>query len=243
MNKRKLAPIVVGVATLLGLSANANAELKISVTKSVFTPHTQERIELPKSDSKVIPYDEYIKQQEAQKAEQQAALSAEVQKYERSVLIHNYSPRTNHQILLPLDIADIHVKKVKGIGYETNFDLSGKKDKLSVYLSQNKHALHLLGLYKQRILAWNNGVPPSGTTVQNAIDQEALFKFLEIELTSTTTTPEMLTYFEKRLGSKEIDILRNWVSANSDEGVTKSVVDILSESLATSKARTYPYNP
>lgn len=147
--------------------------------------------------------------------------------YEKSRLLHTYSPKTEYQMYLPLDIADIPVFRVK-TGYQSNFDLIDKKDKLSVYLLQNKQAQHFFGLYKQRILAWNAGIPASDATVEIAMNQEALYPFLTMVLDSDRTTPEMMAYFEKRLGSKDMDNLRNWVLFNSE---TSTLLDVLANEL------------
>jgi hypothetical protein len=114
----------------------------------------------------------------------------------------------------------------------TASELSGRKDKLSIYLSQNKQAQHFFGLYKQRILAFHGGVAPTGMTVEDGMNEEALFDFLSIQLDAFHVTEPQLTYFANRLSAGDYTILAAWVADNSQfeqRSKKATVLEILTE--------------
>lgn len=144
-----------------------------------------------------------------------------------SRLIEAYGPKTEDQMYLPRDIADIPIKKVTD-GYLTKSEISNKNDRLSIYLSQNQQALRFVGLYKQRILAWNEGYASNGMTVEKALNIEALYPFLDMRIKPETTTSSMLQYFENRLGVRDFYNLQRWV-AFSTKGEEKKVSEIIEQ--------------
>lgn len=145
-----------------------------------------------------------------------------------------YSPVRYGQYALPADIATMRVGRVKS-GVLSNFDMFGKKDKLSVYLFQNKAAMRLYGLYEQRMIAWNNGKAEFGVTVERAINREAKHNFLDTVLTSNATTIDMVKYLDGRLSVKDSDILRVWLIRHKDEAITGTVIDILANGISQQK--------
>lgn len=148
-----------------------------------------------------------------------------------------YAPKTNDQMYLPLDIADIKMNRVED-GYLSKSELLSKKDKLSVYLSQNAQARHFVGLYKQRVLAWSSGEAPKGMTVERALNIEALYPVLSIELQPNTTNLEMLKYFENRLNAKDFFMVKHWVDTGQPDE-KKTVADIIVEMSNKNLMNTY----
>lgn len=144
-----------------------------------------------------------------------------------------YSPNPNFQMYLPLDIADLSFRRIK-TGYESKAELSGKTDKLSVYLSQNKHALHYFGLYKQRVLAWDKGKIKGGITLEQAIKDEARYPVLDIVITPESLTPEKLKYYEYKFGLRELAAIQQWAMTTAS-GTESTVGNAIASALVAQK--------
>lgn len=150
-------------------------------------------------------------------------------------LFYIYQPRQNDQVILPVDIADIRLHTFK-TDFWSRLALFGQEKKLSVYLDQHKKAKRFYSLYQQRVLAWHGGsVPTSGMTVEKAINEEALFPFLKIQLVSNETTGEMLKYLDGRLSAKDSDIVKRWVFANANESITADVATVIAQGIIEKK--------
>lgn len=203
-------------------SAMAAPQLTIPVTKTVW-------------DGEIEPAHVYADPSNAQSIQPTIDTSKEDalrQEYFKE-LIGRYSPNSNFQMYLPLDIADTRIGRIK-TGYETKAELSDKKDKISVYLSQNKQAQHLVGLYKQRMLAWNNGKVRFGTTIEEAVKDEARYPVLDLVITPETLTPEMFKYFEYKFGLQELSALQQWAMTTAG-GTQSTVVDAIANALVAQK--------
>ncbi|HGF9504075.1 TPA: hypothetical protein ACJEU7_001270 [Acinetobacter baumannii] len=136
--------------------------------------------------------------------------------YQLKNLNHVYAPKTEDQMILPVDIADMKMRKIYS-GYETTDDLANKKDKLSVYLSQNKQAQHFVGLYKQRVMGWHDGLTPRLISIEQALNEEALFPFLDIVIDPKNFDEDKRKYFEKRLNLLDFMFLQKWLETASGE--------------------------
>lgn len=147
---------------------------------------------------------------------------------EAEQLKRQYSPKASNELILPVDIADIRLKKTKH-GYRDKFRLVGERDALSVFLAQSKQAAHYLGLYQQRRLAWHQGKPDNHITVEQAINREVMFDFMKIELDSSQTSVDQLNYLDRRLSTKHADIVRSWTLAHADHSTKSTVLDILTQ--------------
>lgn len=155
-------------------------------------------------------------------------------KAEATKLKNQYAPKASNELILPVDIADLRLKKSK-LGYRDKFRLVGERDKLSVFLSQSKSAAHYLGLYKQRRLAWHQGKPDAHITVEKAINREVMFDFMTIELDSVHTSVDQLAYLDKRLNTKDADVIRSWAIRHSQIPTKATVLDILTEDRVQTK--------
>lgn len=145
-----------------------------------------------------------------------------------------YAPKVNFYLYLPLDIADTKITYVK-VGFETKSELSIKKDKISVYLMQHKEAHHYMGLYRQRIIGWDQGRAPIGMTIGKAVKEEAELPILDMVLSPESTTPERLKYFEQRLSLQHLSALQRWVATTENRSVSLTLADIIARSMVDQK--------
>lgn len=192
---------------------------------------------LPVRDFKIISVEDY---KVAKTDASVPAIDLAQQKYDAyynnasARLREVYNPARYGQYSLPADIATIKVGRVKS-GILSNFDMFGKKDKLSIYLFQHKPAMRLYGLYEQRMIAWHNGRAPMGVTVERAINHEAQHLFLDTVLISNETTLDMMKYLDARLSSKDSDILRAWLIKHKDHAESDTVLEIIAKGVAQQK--------
>lgn len=192
---------------------------------------------LPKTNTKIIPLDEYkvTKTDTSVTAIDMAQKQYDLFYSHASDRLRNiYNPARYGQYALPTDIATIKVGRVKS-GILSNFDIFGKKDKLSIYLFGYKPAMRLYGLYEQRMIAWHNGKAPSGVTVERAINHEAKHLFLDMPLVSNETTVDMMKYLDARLSSKDSDIVRAWLIKHQDHAEKATVLEIIAKGVAQQK--------
>lgn len=166
----------------------------------------------------------------------------EAQVYFKQTIESKYHAKTNDQIILPLDIADLPIVKGSLISKSDalpNLFKSNDK-KLTQYLSQNKHAGSLFKNYQKRLAALHEGKAPQDLTLEQALNQEALFKFLDIQITPQTISTELLQYLEARgLDSNELGALAKW---GKRFGQTQDLVDTVSGAIATEQNNTYNRN-
>lgn len=158
--------------------------------------------------------------------------------YESVQIKKTYAVKPQAQVVLPLDLADLQVSKVKS-GYQDKFALAGKKDRLSIYLAQNEKSARYYGLYKLRMISWNNAKPEKWVTIEKAINKEMHFDFLSIVLDSSNVNVNQLIYLDKRLSAKDADVVRAWMVKHQQHGTQASVLDILVESRVDHKIDTY----
>lgn len=221
MKKNKL----VGFFATIVLSISATSVVAVEVH-----PLNQSISVYAVIDGKKLPYGGFYKLSDVEQGEIRSSLAAQ----ESEKLKRHYSPKLSNQVVLPVDIADIRLKKIKK-GYQDAFDLAHEKGKLPVYLRQHKKAAHFLGLYNQRYLGWHDGKPKSGTTVERAINNEADFDFLSLVLTSDQVDLNQLAYLDKRLSVRDADAVRSWVVKNANESKQLSVLDVLTENQVKSR--------
>lgn len=143
----------------------------------------------------------------------------EVQAYDyfKKNLLYKYQVKTNDQIILPLDIADLPLVKGSIIKDQNKLPnlFSSNNKVLSDYLSQNKQAGDLFVKLQKRLAATTQGKVSKSMTLSQALNEEALFKFLEIKVTPQTVTPEILDYLKARgLDQKELSALSKWSHRN-----------------------------
>lgn len=149
-------------------------------------------------------------------------------------LFYIYQPKTNDQVILPVDMADLQLHSMKD-NFWSRLSFLGKKDALTIYLSQHKKAKRFFELYQKRMIAWNNGEAGENMTVEKAINQEALFPFLKIQLVSNQTTDDMLKYLDARLSAKDYDIVQRWVSNNRDKSISADVAEVITQGILEQK--------
>lgn len=209
-------------------------------------PYTKEKIvpKLPKQGDRIVPYTGVLVLPEEQPLANvkagspvvdpvQAKRNAEFER-EYQNLLYTYQAKTNDQVILPVDIADIQLHTFKD-NFWSKLSFFGKKKALSVYLDQHKKAKRFYGLYEQRMIAWHKGVAPDNMTVEKAINEEALFPFLKIQLVSNQTTDEMLKYLDGRLSAKDSDIVKRWVFSNSDKSISANVAEVITQGILEQK--------
>lgn len=150
-----------------------------------------------------------------------------------------YQAKTNDQIILPLDIADLPIVQgslIKDQNALPNLFKSNDK-KLTQYLGQNKQAGELFKKYQLRVVALHAGKAPQDLTLEQALNQEALFKFLDSKVTPNTISSEMLQYLEARgLDSTEIGALKSWGKRYTQ---SPELTDSVSGAIATELNNSY----
>lgn len=229
--------VVVTMAILCGACAGLNIGTGKQMSQK--TDH-QGATTYPLEEPMIVRGDGHVIASSMTALERQAKIDRyrqETTQYLRSRITANYAPHTDYQMFLPLDIADMQVLHVKE-GYLTGANLAGRKDKLSIYLAQNKQAQHFFGLYKQRILAFHGGIAPLGMTVEVGMNEEALYDFLSIQLDAFHVTEPQLSYFENRLSGGDYTVLAAWVADNSQfeqRSKKATVLEILTEYAVLSK--------
>ena len=237
---KRNAVAVAMAAAAVSLSACTNLNLGAENQSATQKTQSLGATTFPLNEETVVIGDGHVIASSMTTLERQARIDryrAEVTQHLRSKIAANYAPRTEYQMYLPLDIADIPVLHVKE-GYLTNADLKGRKDKLSIYLSQNKQAQHFFGLYKQRILAFHGGTAPLGMTIEEGMNEEAVFDFLSIQLDAFRVTELQLAYFANRLSAGDYTILAAWVADNSQfeqRSKKATVLEVLTEYAVISK--------
>lgn len=240
-----VACFVAGSCVMM-LSSGALAKPVIQTPVAIEGPMVKEKIvpKLPETGDLIKPYTGVIVLPEEQplvnvKAGSPVINQAEQKRkteFDREYqnLLYIYQPKTNDQVILPVDIADIRVHTFKN-GFWSKLSLLGKKDALSVYLSQHNKAQRFYRLYEKRMIAWHNGMAPNNMTVEKAINEEALFPFLKVQLVSNQTTDDMLKYLDGRLSAKDSDIVKRWVFSNGDKGVSSSVAEVIAQGILEQK--------
>lgn len=138
--------------------------------------------------------------------------------YYKYDLANKYRAKTNDQIILPIDIADIPV--VEGSVIQESNKLpnlySAHNEVLSNYLRQNKQAGELFNKYQKRLAVTSQGKVPKSMTLEKALNEEALYKFLDLQVTPTTISPELLDYLQARgLNQNELSALTTWGQRNA----------------------------
>lgn len=143
-----------------------------------------------------------------------------------------YKPISDFDIYLPQDIARTRLHRVK-VGFETKAELRDKDDKISIYLSQNKQALNLIGLYKQRMLAWNEG-RVGWITIKEAVRNEGRFPVLNMLITPESLTEAKLKYFENKFGLLQLNALQQW-SRTTESGTEMTIAEAIASTLVKQK--------
>ena len=133
------------------------------------------------------------------------------QYYKQSVE-YKYHPKTEDQILLPNDIGSMPV--VAGLVVDSEKTLPNlhkwSAKKLQQYLEQNQQAGDLFKKYQKRLAAVSNGMPLRDGTLEKVLNEEALYKFLDIQVTPSTISPELLAYLDLRMSNSDIQTLLKW---------------------------------
>lgn len=130
---------------------------------------------------------------------------------------------------MPSDLRNIKVtyKRIAN-GFKAPIQLMATKDALSSYLYQDKSAGTLYGLYCQRMLAFNQGMPSvKNITVDEAIKEEQYFDFLNQTIQSQSDVDVIIRYYNQRLNSRDVNILMNWFESNSTYPTEQTVKQIL----------------
>lgn len=129
---------------------------------------------------------------------------------------------------LPKDIRNIKVtKSMITTGFESKDLLMSKKGKVASYMYQDSDAGDLLNMYKQRMLAFNSGIPSKkGITIEQAIKEEQTFDFLSVVINPVgANVEEILRYYNQRMSSRDAAQLQAWIL--SGEVTPKSIKQIL----------------
>lgn len=216
------------------LAILASLVVSASATAAEIYPLDETRPTYTVIGGKAINLSNFKKLSESDQAEARKIMSD----YEALQVRKTYYVKPESQVILPADLADYPVSKVKN-GYQSKSDLVGKKDRLSIYLAQNEKAAHYYGLYKLRMVGWNKSKSEKRVTIEKSMNKEMHFDFLSIVLDSSNTSVNQLVYLDKKLNAKDADVVRAWVVKHQEHGSQASVLDILVENRVDRKIDSY----
>lgn len=134
------------------------------------------------------------------------------------------------EVYLAPDIAYLPISTTHpSLGYLTVEERGKDKDKVSIYLSQNKNLSYIVGLYNQRVLAF--GKQDDVKTISDAVNAEVSLKVSDLVLDRKTVNPELERYLKVKLNPTKFQAVLNWLNKPLDEGTNiQSVANILANS-------------
>lgn len=140
-----------------------------------------------------------------------------------------YSSPVFERKYMPSDLRNIRVNEKRiSKGFQTPIELMATKDALSSYLYQDKNAGILYGLYCQRMLAFNNGLPSvKNITVDQAIKEEQYFDFLNQTVNSQSNSESIIRYYNQRLNTRDAGKLLKWFEVYASQPTEQTVKQIL----------------
>lgn len=134
------------------------------------------------------------------------------------------------EVYLAPDIAYLPISTTHpSLGYLTTEERSKEKDKVSIYLSQNKKLSYIVGLYNQRVLAL--GKQDNVKTIYDAVNSEVPLEISDLVLDRKIVNPELKKYLKLKLNPTKFQAVINWLDMPLDEGTNlQSIANILANS-------------
>lgn len=205
-------PIVLSILLMaIAHSAFAKPETYLSTIFNDFDPIQSNKSQILPITKRTIDPDVYYVQ---------INTSAKDKRFNNPVFERRY---------MPSDLRNIKVTHKRiAKGFKEPLELMTTKDALSSYLYQDKNAGALYGLYCQRMLAFNQGLPSvKNITVDQAIKEEQGFDFLNQTIQSQADVEAIIRYYNQRLSSRDANILMNWFESNATHQTEQTVKQIL----------------